>query len=226
MNVVVVEDDDELRELIVDALCNEGHQVIGIDCAEDLPEKTAWMQIDVIVVDLNLPGEDGLALTRRIHSSKPGTGIIMVTGCASSDDRKEAFSSGADIYLTKPVSIAELNAAMQALAQRLKPASPQEGVLILNLATLSIKGHSRNSLHLSPQESALMVAFCRAADARLETWQIIEILGKNSTLYTKTAVEITMSRLREKIRRAGMPDPSIKAIRNWGYQLCVPVQLT
>ena len=68
LNIIVVEDNDELREATVDALCAEGHLVLGLDCAEALPEQASWRRVDLMVVDLNLPGEDGLALTRRVRS--------------------------------------------------------------------------------------------------------------------------------------------------------------
>ena len=92
LNIIVVEDNDELREATVDALRAEGHQVLGLDCAEALPEQASWRRVDLMVVDLNLPGEDGLALTRRLRSSQPDIGIIMVTARGLSTDKRRGYA--------------------------------------------------------------------------------------------------------------------------------------
>ena len=219
LNIIVVEDNDELRDATVDALSAEGHQVLGLDCAEALPEQASWRRVDLMVVDLNLPGEDGLALTRRVRASQPDIGIIMVTARGLPTDKRRGYVSGADIYMTKPVALDELTAAIQNLSHRLKPEAVPVARLTLNLRRHILHCPNETEVQLSSQESALLAAFGRAAEWRLETWQLIEILEKDSAEDPKAAVEILIARLRKKLLQAGCAELVIKSIRSWGYQM-------
>ena len=225
LNIIVVEDNDELRDATVDALSAEGHQVLGLDCAEALPEQASWRRVDLMVVDLNLPGEDGLALTRRLRSSQPDIGIIMVTARGLSTDKRRGYACGADIYMTKPVALDELTAAIQNLSHRLKPEAGPVARLTLNLRRHILHCPNETEVQLSSQESALLAAFGRAAEWRLETWQLIEILEKDSAEDPKAAVEILIARLRKKLLHAGCAELAIKSIRSWGYQMSGQLQL-
>lgn len=224
LNIVLVEDNDDLREATVESLRAEGHSVVGLDCAEALPEETAWSRIDVMIIDVGLPGEDGLSLARRIRAVAPATGLIMLTARSLPRERKAGYDAGADIYMAKPVSLEELLAALQALARRLGLAPQSAPALRLDLTKLSLHGRTPEPVRLSPQEAAILAALCRATDQRLENWQLIEVLEKVNDAAAKAALEIAITRLRKKIHEAGESTPPIKALRNWGYQLCVPVQ--
>ena len=225
LNIVVVEDNDELRDATVDALRIEGHHVLGLNCAEALPEKASWRRIDLLLADLNLPGEDGLALTKRVRAMQPDIGIIMVTARSLSSDKRRGYDSGADIYITKPVSLEELSAAIQSLSRRLKPqAAPLVG-LTLDMDRHILRGPDQTDVQLTSHESALLAAFSRAAECRLETWQLIAILEKDGADDPKAAVEILIARLRKKLLQAHCAALAIKSIRNWGYQMSAQLQL-
>ena len=219
LNIVVIEDNDELRDATVDALRVEGHQVLGLDCAEVLPEQASWRHVDLMLVDLNLPGEDGLALTQRIRSIQPDIGIIMITARGLSTDKRRGYDCGADIYMTKPVSLEELNAAIQSLFRRLKPEAAAVARLTLDLGRRILRGRDQSDVQLTSHESALLASLSRAAECRLETWQLIDILEKDSAEDPKAAVEILIARLRKKLLQAGYGELAIKSIRNWGYQI-------
>ena len=219
LNIIVVEDNDELRDATVDALRAEGHLVLGLDCAEALPEEASWRRVDLMVVDLNLPGEDGLALTQRLRSIQPDIGIIMVTARGLSTDKRRGYACGADIYMTKPVALDELTAAIQNLSHRLKPEAVTVARLTLNLRCHMLHCPNETKVQLSRQESALLAALSRAAECRLETWQLIGILEKDSAEDPKAAIEILIARLRKKLLQAGCAELVIKSIRNWGYQM-------
>ncbi len=127
LNIIVVEDHDDLREVTVEALQGLGHRVRGLACAEALDAALRAAPADLLVLDLNLPGEDGISLARRVRVVRPELGIIMVTVRAQVRDKIEGYGSGADLYLAKPTSIEELEAAIKALARRLPtkvPAAP------------------------------------------------------------------------------------------------------
>ncbi len=226
LNIIVIEDNDDLREATVDALSLEGHEVLGLSCAEVLPEQASWRHIDVMLVDLNLPGEDGLTLTRRVRAIQPDIGIIMVTARGSSLDKRRGYDIGADIYITKPASLEEINAAILSLSRRLHPKPMQFDDLTLNLGRHVLRGHTQPELQLTSQESALLAAFSRAAEHRLEVWQLIEILDKTNAEDPKAALEIQIARLRKKLLQAGYKGLAIKSIRNWGYQMSAQLRLT
>lgn len=230
LNIIVVEDNQDLRLATVDALKAKGHRVIGVASAEAVPETQALGLVDLMVIDLNLPGEDGLSLTRRLRASHPNMGIIQATARASQDQKIEGYESGADIYLTKPVALGELIAATHAVARRLKggnaPAVAQDqATLVLNASRLLLEGTTGLSVSLSAAEAALLSGFSIASGQRLEKWQILSLLKRDAAQDQLAAVELVLVRLRKKIKQLGIQEPSIKVIRHWGYQLCVSIQI-
>jgi len=223
LNIVVVEDHDALREVTVEALCNMRHNAIGVDCAEALADEIGAFPIDLLVVDLNLPGEDGISLARRLRSVQPDVGIIMVTARNQISEKLSGYESGADLYLTKPTSLEELGAAVGALARRLKRSEQARPGFVLNRAGLVLQG-PRDSVGLSAHEAAMLSALMRAPGNRLESWQLIELSGKEEEV-SKHTLEVRIDRLRKKLVQAGAADQPIKAVRGLGYQLCVKVML-
>lgn len=222
LNIVVVEDNDELRAATVDALRREGHKVLGLDCAESMPEQAALTLVDLIIIDLNLPGEDGLSMAQRIRQNQPNIGIIITTARSEPGQRQEGYIKGADIYMTKPVALTELSAAILSLGRRLKGRVTAE-TLVLSMSKLTLQGPYGQCVGLTATEATLLAAFNLAPDRRLEKWQLIEVLEKETADNPVATLELVIVRLRKKIRELGLNDPAIKVIRNWGYQLCLPV---
>jgi DNA-binding response OmpR family regulator len=225
LNIAVVEDNDDLRGAIVGALVGQGHHVVGLDCAEALAEQRDALAIDLMVVDLNLPGEDGISLARRLRDTQPEIGIVMVTARGRAADKRIGYENGADIYLAKPVSLEELTAAISALSRRLRSARLPGMAMRVDARRLTLNGPAGMG-RLSAQEAALLAAFARAPDHRLESWQIIEILDQADRVPSRNAMNVMMSRLAAKLRQAGASERPIRAIRNWGYQFCEPITLT
>lgn len=222
LNIAVVEDHDALREVTVEALRGEGHRVVGVDCAEALADQLGVLPVDLLVVDLNLPGEDGISLTRRIRQTQADIGIIMVTARGQLSEKMQGYESGADIYLTKPTSVEELSAAIQALARRLKRPAGGAPDLQLDCGKLLLAG-VKGELGLTANEVAMLCAFTRAPGQRLENWQLIELLGKSEVKYSKASLDVQIFRLRKKLAQVGAEAQPIKVLRLLGYQLCVPV---
>ena len=223
LTIFIVEDNDDLRETLCDALATQGHQVRGVDCAEAVPEQ-AGGPIDLMIIDLNLPGEDGISLASRLRQAQPELGIIMLTARQQAEDRTTGYASGADIYLTKPTSMGELNGAIQALARRLKPLPCAVATLHLDSSRLELSGTGER-VTLTPSEAAVLAAFGRASAQRLEHWQLIECLGKPDASYSKAALEMLIGRLRKKLQQAGAAPSAIKSLRGIGYQLCCSICL-
>ena len=218
LKIIVVEDHDALREVTVVALGSMGHIVRGVECAEDLDEELSDFLADLLIIDLNLPGEDGISLTRRVRIAQPEIGIIMLTARGQVVDKLLGYETGADLYLIKPTSIEELGAAVQALSRRLKPQN--QHTFLLNSTTLILQGPN-NSVNLSANEARIISTFARALEHRLEYWQLMELSGNDNI--SKRTLEVQIVRLRKKLIEAGGQKHPIKSIRNVGYQLCVDV---
>ena len=224
LNILVVEDNDDLRDATMDALTTQGHHVTGVDCADAIPELAGLADVDLLVLDVNLPGEDGLSIARRLRQTRPAIGIVMLTARNHSVDKSAGYASGADIYLTKPASLDELNAAIQAIARRLRPNSGEAKSLRLDVASLTLQG-ALDCVDLTQSEVTTLVVFASAPQQRLEHWQLIEHLGQKDVEYSKSALEVHIVRLRKKLHQADGDASKIKAIRHFGYQLLANIRL-
>lgn len=227
--MVVVEDHDDLRDSMVELFQHLGHQVQGLSCAEDLDDALRSGPVDVLVVDLNLPGEDGYSLTRRFRAAHPQAGIIMVTARHKVSDKVQGYESGADIYLPKPVDPEELLAAVAAVSRRLPAqvalaASNTTQALTVRVMTLKVEG-PQGEERLSDGDVAVITALARAPAQRLELWQLLQILGLSMDEASKSSLEVRIVRLRKKLIAVGADKDCISNIRNVGYQLCVPVEI-
>lgn len=222
LNIIVVEDHDELRAITVETLQALGHQVVGIDCAEAMPEIVQTRHVDLMLIDLNLPGEDGLSLARRVRQSQPGIGIIMLTARGKVSEKLQGYEHGADIYLTKPTTMEELDATIQALSRRLRPVLTSPSALLLNLHKLILSGQ-QSEVHLSSHEASVLAALARAPGQRLENWQLVALLGK--TDISKAGLEMMFARLRKKMLQVSAEQSPIKTIRQVGYQLTIEINL-
>jgi DNA-binding response OmpR family regulator len=225
LNIIVVEDHDDLRVATVEALSKLGHRVRGVDCAEALDDELGAFLADTLLLDLNLPGEDGLSLARRIRRSYPEIGILMITARDRVSDITIGYGSGADIYLTKPTSIDQITAALNALTRRLRVKPSSESIFRINPQTCQLTG-PKAKVDVSANEFVLLSALAKAKGNRLETWQILESLGKSSDESAKATLEVQLVRLRKKLESAGADTVTIKAIRGSGYQLCIPILIS
>jgi DNA-binding response OmpR family regulator len=223
LSIVVVEDHEALREVTVEALRGLGHSVIGVDCAEAMEDLLGGRSIGLMVIDVNLPHENGFSLAARMRAAQPDVGIIMVTARAQLNDKLTGYKSGADLYLTKPTSVEELGAAVQAFARRLVLATPT--VYQLDASAFILQGPD-NKVHLTSSSVAILSAFARAPAGRLESWQLLELSGGADADANKGTLEVQMVRLRKKIFQAGHCEHPIKAIRGWGYQLCIQLSIS
>lgn len=227
MNIVVVEDNDNLRGAVVDLLREQGHRVRGLVCAEELDDAAGQAAIDLLVVDLNLPGEDGLSLTRRMRRAQPGLRVLMMTSRRELRDKVQGYESGADIYLTKPMSLEELNAAVLALGRQLNPgqgSSPAGPVLELQVGLLQAQGPA-GTVKLNADEMAMLCALVRAGDQRLGHWQLLDVMALSVSDANLGKLRLRMMRLRNKLAPLGFSGPIVQALRGDGYQLCLQAEL-
>ena len=214
LRVVVIEDNDELRATLVEVLRDFGHEARGLVSAEEWdPVQHAC---DLLVIDLNLPGEDGLSLARRVRQALPFIGIVMVTARRLPQERARGYAHGADLYLVKPLSFDELGAAVRSLARRLVPQAARN--VSLNREQLRLQG-PRGVTAVSSREADLLVAFCSAPGQRLAQWQIVEQLDTSAANDPVAAAALHLVRLRKKLDQVAGDQVTLHVIRGWGYQL-------
>jgi DNA-binding response OmpR family regulator len=224
LNLVVVEDNNDLRTLLCNALRKDGHHVTALSCAEELEDQAGSDHADAFLIDINLPGEDGLSLAKRIRHAHPLVGIIILSARSALDDKLSGYDCGADIYLTKPVSLPELSAALRSFARRrlatFKHITPKG----LTLNKLELQGQE-TSVKLTAQEAIVLTALARAPASRLETWQIAELLDAEVDDSFKSSLAVRMVRLRKKLTDAGADGLVIESLRNIGYQLTTHIEI-
>lgn len=222
-NVLIVEDHDKLREMLIHHLGEHGYQVSGVPDAQGAQDLLVRSSFDAIVLDLNLPDENGLSLARRLRQAYPAIYIVMMTARNSATDRVAGYQSGADVYITKPSSGEELLGALNSWRRR----NQQDPI---DLAQIQFELQSRTlvgtqTVSLGSAETLLLQALCLAPHFRAEYFRLIELLDQAVDAKGKASLEVHITRLRKKLMQAGCTPPAIKAIRNEGYQLTQPIAI-
>lgn len=229
LRIGIVEDNDDLRDSLVDVLQGLGHAVQGFSCAEDLGDATHFTPFQLLILDLNLPGEDGLSLARRLKQVQPGLRVIMMTVRTALADRVRGYDTGADLYLPKPVAEAELVASVRSLARQIHAGSlaadgNAPSSLRLDAQALHLRGPNGVAL-LTSGEVTMLAALACAPGQQMEYWQLMQAMGLEVNEPNKATLAVRMTRLRGKLRQAGGTDQAVKAVRASGYQLCVHLEI-
>lgn len=223
MHILVAEDERRLANLVLRALDEEGHVVdVSYDGAEalDMVRNTDY---DLLVLDIMLPHLDGIELCRQLRSDGNSVRILMLTARDAVEDRVEGLESGADDYLVKPFSFAELLARVKALARRQVDPQPEQELraadLVLDLGRHEAK-RGETVIPLTAKEFQLLELLMRHAGNVLTRTQILDqVWGYNFDSFSNV-VDIYVHYLRNKIDR-NFSHPLIKTIRGVGYSLKV-----
>lgn len=224
LNILILEDNDDLREGWLAYFQSQGHRVLGVALADELLEVPGGFSPDVYVIDLNLPDADGLDLVKRLRAVHPNVGIVITTARSQIGDKVEGYESGADIYLTKPVEPQELMAGISALAKRRHGHTTPEESLRLLLEKNQLLG-PHGSVDLTSGEARLLAGLVRASGKPLARWQMAELLEVPEGLPSDAMLEMRIARLRKRLLAAGAAPPVIKAIHKQGYVLYCDVVL-
>lgn len=224
MRVVVVEDHIDLRQVFMDELTREGVNAIGVTCGEELDECMAEGGINLIVLDINLPGESGFEIAKRVRAADPRINIIMLSAKTTEADRILGYESGADFYLCKPVSPAELSAAVKAVKRRVNAGIDAGTDLVLSIMGLSLTS-SDGVVNLSKSDVAFLKSLAMAPDNRLPYWRLFEVTERSANDAAKSQLELQVFRLRKKLAEIGISENFIKSIRSEGYQLTQSIRI-
>ncbi|MFG3289158.1 response regulator transcription factor [Streptomyces sp. NPDC048179] len=225
--VLVVDDDPGIRRLLISAL---GFAGFTVDAAGDLPEtlgKISRQPPDAIVLDLMLPGADGFEILRLLRDSGVTVPVLFLTARDAIEDRVQGLRLGGDDYVTKPFSVVEVGARLEALLRRSRGHSlPEEPLLRCGDLTVDDKRHEvrrGNALiELSPTEYRLLHYLLTHKGQVVSRAQILEGVWQYSFGGNSLVVERFISNLRRKIEKDG--DTLLHTVRGVGYTLREPVQ--
>jgi DNA-binding response OmpR family regulator len=228
LKIAIVEDDVILREELSQFLQARNFEVLEANSGLALNDILLKEIIDLIILDLNLPGQSGFDIAKAVRSQFPKIGIVMLTARTGLMDRVKSYEHGADIYLPKPTPPLELLGAINSVARRVAEKSPSSWVLFTKSGQL-IPPDGITKIDLVAIESLLLRALAQAPNYSLESESICEILSEQiaTETMTKRSLENIISRLRKKIQPTlrGHERRIIHSVWGTGYQLCLPLTI-
>lgn len=217
--VVVVDDDADLRELIGGFLADNGLVVFTASDAVALEACLAARTVDLVILDVMMPGEDGLSVLQRLRGPA-APAIIMLSAMGDDYDRISGLEMGADDYLGKPCNPRELLARVRAVLRRreepvasLTTRARRFGDWTLNLITRQIRHVDGREAQLTDAEFRVLTALLDQPQTVLSRDQLLDVARGEGVEIFDRAIDVTVSRLRRKLA----PDEPIKTVRNEGY---------
>ena len=224
--LAIVEDNQTLASEL-DLVFTQANWVVYLaDCGEGLDFIMRHQDIKLIILDLNLPGEDGIQILKRIKAAYPSIGVIILTARITSSNKIEGYESGADIYITKPARAKELIFAANNLLQRLVTDHEKTtNCHILDTKSFQLITKLGTPIKLTWSECNILRILAIAPSHQIETEKLKSDLGDPEI--TKEKIEVTISRLRSKLKNHHELSSSetIKAIWGKGYQLCIALEV-
>jgi two-component system OmpR family response regulator len=221
MRILLVEDDKKIASFVQKGLKSAGFAVDHAADGEAGLHIALTEPYDAAIIDIMLPGLDGLSLIERLRQEKINTPVIILSAKGSIDDRVKGLQTGSDDYLTKPFAFSELLARIQALIRRssgaAEPTRLSVGELSMNLITREVI-RSGHRVQLQPKEFSLLEYLMRNKERVVSKTMIMEHVWDYSFDPQTNVVEARMSRLRDKIDK-GFENKMIHTVRGVGYVL-------
>lgn len=226
IDILIVEDNYALRESLADYLQSEGFQLRCVDDGEELNAELAKRVCDVLVLDLNLPNEDGISIAKRMRTAFPKMGIVILTARVQGIDRTQSYESGADIYLTKPVSPVELKTVLVNLSKRIER-SAGSSQWIFNPTSFCVTSPNHDTIKFTAGESAVFLELMLAGGI-LPLHRLIQRFGEIDATeeLNKVRFEKIISRIRSKLRPYSNDENIIQSVYKQGYQLMLTVEVS
>jgi two-component system copper resistance phosphate regulon response regulator CusR len=220
MRILLAEDESKMAEHVRLGLLAEGYEVDVAADGDEALEFAAQNQYDAFLLDVMMPGKDGFAVVRQLRRRQIAAPVIFLTARGEIEDRIRGLDSGADDYLTKPFSIAELVARLRAIVRRQRPS----GSNILRVADLELDLHTHSALRngkkieLTRREFSLLEFLMTASPKSVSRTAILEHVWENHFDPDTNVLNVYIKHLREKI---DLPDlkPLVQTARGLGYAL-------
>ncbi|MGC1301120.1 MAG: response regulator [Caulobacteraceae bacterium] len=231
--IAVVEDDPEIRALVSALLSREGFKVQPCTDGRDLDRTLERQRVDLVILDIMMPGEDGLSICRRLRV-RGDTAVLMVSAKADDIDRVVGLELGADDYLPKPFNPRELVARVRAILRRTRDANSALGRdstqtayrfagWRLDAGRRELVSPSGTAVALTGGEYYLLLAFVQHPQRVLNRDQLLDwTRGRSATPYDR-AIDVQVSRLRKRLGGGG-PTAVIQTVRSGGYLFTLPVE--
>jgi two-component system, OmpR family, response regulator len=226
-HILVVDDDVAIRDLISEYLTENDFKVSVAESGADMDRVLGAEMVDLVLLDLKLPDEDGLAIARRLRESLD-IPIIILTGRKEEVDRVMGLELGADDYVTKPFSQRELLARIKAVLRRTEgKRATRRGETVrayrfsgweLNTGTRKLRSPDGRNVELTNSEYALLVAFLKAPQRILSRDQLLESSRLHDDIYDRS-IDVQILRLRRKVEMSPNQPTLIRTERGAGYYL-------
>ena len=227
-HILVVDDDREIRDLLARFLTRHGMRVTTARDGAEMMRLLGERRIDLVVLDLMLPGEDGLTLTRRLREARSNIPIVMLTAMGEDTDRIVGLEMGADDYVPKPFNPRELLARIKAVLRRVQSvaedgaAAPHGAKLSflgwsLDLATRDLTSPDGVMVSLSAGEFGLLQVFVEHPRRVLSRDQLLDFARGRSAIPFDRSIDIQVSRLRRRLGDDAKDPQLIKTVRGGGY---------
>ena len=235
VNILVVDDDQRLCDLLRRYLRGEGYRVFTALNGEQMRRHIEQGVPDLVILDLILPGEDGLMLAKELRVHKE-LGIIILTAKGETVDRIVGLEVGADDYISKPFDNRELLARIRSVLRRLTLASEKsetgkssKSIATFSGWTLDLGNHELVSreggpVDLTSNEFKLLAIFTRSSNRILNRDQLLELLTEREWTPDDRSVDVLVGKLRKKIEQDHLNPVLIKTIRGAGYLFTAPVK--
>jgi two-component system phosphate regulon response regulator OmpR len=223
--ILVVDDDARLRGLLQRFLADNGFRVTTAENALQARDRLRFLQPDLMVLDVMMPGESGLSLTQSLKADTLGLPIILLTAAGAPEDRIAGFEAGADDYLPKPFDPRELVLRIRAMLRRAPVAPPPAevptgpvplGPLVFDGVRGELRGPA-GTIRLTGGEAALLTAMAAKAHEVLSREDIAAALGTDES--SERAIDVQITRLRRKIEADPRDPRFLHTIRGRGYVL-------
>lgn len=223
-HIIVVDDEPGIRDMVAEYLGSHGFHVETAADAAAFRLLHAERPADLVVLDINMPGEDGLSLARWLRS-RSKIGIVMLTAAGEVIDRVVGLEIGADDYIQKPFDLRELRARIRTVLRRLneQPTKAAEeevvrfGSTFLNLAARKLFDAAGSEIALTAMEFDLLAAFARHPDRVLSRDQLLDLAHHHHWEPFDRSIDIRIARLRRKIEADPAKPEVIKTVRGAGY---------
>ncbi|MBX9454536.1 MAG: response regulator [Rhizobium sp.] len=226
VNIIVVDDEPGLRGMIEDYLSMQGYSVLGAENGPALDRLLASHEPDMLLMDVNMPGEDGISIVRRLRHAGERMGIIMLTANADENSKVNGLSNGADDYLTKPFEVRELLARVRSLQRRMPPRQERPvrkrqllefGALALDMDGRRVFGPEGVEIEVSSMDFDLLETFARHPRQVLSRDRLCELAFGRALAPADRSLDIRIARLRKKLEIDPTHPPVLKTVRGEGY---------
>src|SRR5882672_11043699 len=235
-HILIVDDQKEICDVVQEYLAGEGYRVSTAHDGGGMRRVLGQSQVDLVILDLMLPGEDGLTLARTLRDEQSGIGIIILTGRGETVDRIIGLEMGADDYLPKPFHLRELLARVKSVLRRVQSRTAEGAQPArsrarfagwsLDLSSRELTSPAAEAVRLTTGEFDLLAAFVSNANQVLSRDRLLDLARNREAGPFDRTIDVQVGRLRRKLEDDPQNPSLIKTVRGSGYIFTPPVEPT